>query len=146
VLGSVDINRGDPQNGWDTDQFPNNAQDLSLPMLEVVRAGGLGDGGFNFDAKIRRQSIDLEDLLHAHVGGVDTMARALLIAERIVLDGRLDAARAERYAGWDGGLGQRILAGTESLQTLAEHAENAAPPAPRSGRQEALENWVARLS
>jgi xylose isomerase len=146
VLGSVDINRGDPQNGWDTDQFPNNAQDLSLPMLEVVRAGGLGDGGFNFDAKIRRQSTDLEDLLHAHVGGVDTMARALLIAERIIQDGKLDQARSGRYADWDNGLGQRILAGTESLQTLAEHAETASAPTIRSGRQEALENLVARLS
>ena len=77
ILGSVDMNRGDPQNGWDTDQFPNNAQDLSLAMLEIVRAGGLGDGGFNFDAKIRRQSIDPDDLLHAHVGGVDVMAPAL---------------------------------------------------------------------
>ena len=146
VLGSVDMNRGDPQNGWDTDQFPNNAQDLSLAMLEIVRAGGLGDGGFNFDAKIRRQSTDLEDLLHAHVGGVDTMARALLIAERIVVDGRLDAARAERYSGWQGSLGQRILAGSESLQSLAEHVEDAVPPTLRSGHQEALENLVARLA
>ena len=115
-------------------------------MLEVVRAGGLDDGGFNFDAKIRRQSTDLEDLLHAHVGGVDTMARALLIAERIVQDGKLDQARAERYIDWDNGLGQRILAGTESLQTLAEHVETASAPIIRSGRQEALENLVARFS
>jgi xylose isomerase len=145
VLGSVDMNRGDPQNGWDTDQFPNNAQDLSLAMLEVVRAGGLGTGGFNFDAKIRRQSTDVEDLLHAHVGGVDTMAHALLIAERIVQDGKLDSARAARYAGWDSDLGQRILAGKQSLDGLAEHVETAPAPAVRSGRQEALENLVARL-
>jgi xylose isomerase len=145
VLGSVDMNRGDPQNGWDTDQFPNNAQDLSLAMLEVVRAGGLGTGGFNFDAKIRRQSTDVEDLLHAHVGGVDTMAHALLIAERIVQDGKLDSARAARYAGWDSDLGQRILAGKQSLDSLAEHVETAPAPAVRSGRQEALENLVARL-
>jgi xylose isomerase len=146
VLGSVDMNRGDAQNGWDTDQFPNNAQDLSLAMLEVVRAGGLGSGGFNFDAKIRRQSTDVEDLLHAHVGGVDTMAHALLIAERIVQDGKLDQARAARYAGWDSGVGERILAGKESLNSLAEHVETAAAPTIRSGRQEALENMVARLS
>jgi xylose isomerase len=145
VLGSVDMNRGDPQNGWDTDQFPNNAQELSLAMLEVVRAGGLGSGGFNFDAKIRRQSIDPEDLLHAHVGGVDTMAHALLIAERIVQDGKLDAARAARYAGWDSDFGQRILAGKESLENLATHVETAPAPTIRSGRQEALENIVARL-
>ena len=115
-------------------------------MLEVVRAGGLGSGGFNFDAKIRRQSTDLEDLLHAHVGGVDTMAHALLIAERIVQDGRLDSARAARYAGWDGEFGQRILAGKEGLDGLAGHVETAGAPVIRSGRQEALENLVARLS
>ena len=146
VLGSVDMNRGDPQNGWDTDQFPNNAQELSLAMLEIVRAGGLGRGGFNFDAKIRRQSIDPEDLLHAHVGGVDTMARALLIAERIVTDGALDRARQHRYAGWEGELGRRVLGGEMDLSALAQHAAAAPAPAPVSGRQEALENVVARLS
>ena len=147
VLGSVDMNRGDPQNGWDTDQFPTNAQDLSLAVLEVVRAGGLGNGGFNFDAKIRRQSIDAEDLLHAHVGGVDTMARALLIAERITVDGGLDEARGRRYAGGDGPLGVGILSGGMSLPDLADHAAEAgAGPRPRSGRQEALENIVMRSS
>ena len=147
LLGSVDMNRGDPQNGWDTDQFPNNAQDLSLAMLEIVRHGGLGQGGFNFDAKIRRQSIDVADLLHAHVGGIDTMARALLIAERIVQDGTLDAQREARYAGWSGAEEQKILAGETSLSALAERAEaGGAGPSPRSGRQEALENLVARLA
>ena len=147
ILGSLDMNRGDPQNGWDTDQFPNNAQDLSLAMVEVVRAGGLGSGGVNFDAKIRRQSIDPLDLLHAHVGGIDTTARALLIAERIVTDGRLDRLRTERYAGWDGELGQGILSGAHDLPALAERAGAAgAGPAPRSGRQEALENLVARFA
>ncbi len=147
LLGSVDMNRGDPQNGWDTDQFPTNAQDLSLAILEVVRAGGLGQGGFNFDAKIRRQSIDVEDLLHAHVGGIDTMARALLIAERITLDGALDAALERRYAGWDTQFGQAALSGAMSLPMLAEHAANGGPgPSAQSGRQEALENLVTRLS
>ncbi len=147
VLGSVDMNRGDPQNGWDTDQFPTNAQDLSLAVLEVVRAGGLGNGGFNFDAKIRRQSIDVEDLLHAHVGGVDTMARALLIAERITVDGGLDEARGRRYAGWDEALGVGILSEGMSLADLADHAAGAGTgPQPRSGRQEALENIVMRNS
>ena len=147
LLGSVDMNRGDPQNGWDTDQFPTNAQDLSLAMLEVLRAGGVGDGGFNFDAKIRRQSVDLEDLLHAHVGGIDTMARALLIAERITLDGALDAALEQRYAGWDTEFGKGVLAGVVSLPMLAKHAENAGvSPALKSGRQEALENLVMRFS
>ena len=147
ILGSVDMNRGDAQNGWDTDQFPNNAQDLSLAMLEIVRAGGLGNGGFNFDAKIRRQSIDPDDLMHAHVGGVDTMARALLIAERIVTDGALDRARTQRYAGWNGALGRSILDGEATLATLSDRADAAgAGPQPSSGRQEALENVVARLS
>jgi xylose isomerase len=147
VLGSLDMNRGDPQNGWDTDQFPNNAQDLSLAMLEVVRAGGLGSGGINFDAKIRRQSIDAEDLLHAHAGGLDTCARALLIAERIVQDGALDRLRAERYAGWDGATGRAILDGTMDLAAIAAHAEaGGAGPRPRSGRQEALENLAARFA
>ena len=145
VLGSVDINRGDPQNGWDTDQFPNNAQDLSLAMLEVLRTGGLGQGGFNFDAKVRRQSIDPEDLLHAHVGGVDTMARALLGAERIVLDGALDRSRRDRYAGWDGQLGTAIRSNGASLATLSDLVADSPGPAPRSSRQEALENIVARL-
>lgn len=146
LLGSLDMNRGDPQNGWDTDQFPNNAQDLSLAMLEVIRAGGLGQGGMNFDAKIRRQSIEPEDLLHAHIGGLDTTARALLIAERMVQDGGLDSARAERYAGWQQPFGQDILAGRVDLGTLAAHAEAAgAGPKPRSGRQEALENLATRF-
>ena len=144
LLGSVDANRGDPQNGWDTDQFPNNAQDLSLAMLEIVRAGGLGSGGFNFDAKLRRQSIDPVDLLHAHVGGIDTLARALLTAERIVGDGKLDHARAQRYAGWGGPLGQGILTGGADLAAVAAHAQGAGPQ-PVSGGQEALENLVNRF-
>jgi xylose isomerase len=146
ILGSLDMNRGDPQNGWDTDQFPNNAQDLSLAMLEVVRAGGLGQGGMNFDAKIRRQSIRPEDLLHAHVGGLDTTARALLIAERIVQDGALDRARDERYAAWRSGPGQGFMAGETSLEAIAAHAEAAGTgPKPQSGQQEALENIAARF-
>ncbi|WP_439598227.1 xylose isomerase [Falsiroseomonas sp.] len=147
ILGSLDMNRGDPQNGWDTDQFPNNAQDLSLAMLEVLRAGGLGTGGINFDAKIRRQSIDPEDLLQAHLGGLDCCAQALLIAARILQDGTLDRLRAERYAGWEGATGKAILAGEMDLAALAARAEAAgAGPAPRSGRQEALERLAARFA
>ena len=145
LLGSVDINRGDPQNGWDTDQFPNNAQDLSLAMLEVLRSGGLGQGGFNFDAKVRRQSIDPEDLLHAHVGGVDTMARAILGAERIMLDGSIDQSRRERYAGWNGQLGTAIQSNGASLASLSDLVADQPGPSARSSRQEALENIVARL-
>jgi len=144
ILGSIDINRGDAQNGWDTDQFPTNAQELAPALLEIVRAGGLGDGGFNFDAKLRRQSILPEDLFHAHVGGLDALARALLIAERIVVDGVLDRARRDRYARWQGALGSRIAAGA----SLAEIADGALSldPKPCSGGQERLENHLARLA
>ena len=144
ILGSIDINRGDAQNGWDTDQFPTNAQELAPALLEIVRAGGLGDGGFNFDAKLRRQSILPADLFHAHVGGLDALARALLIAERIVVDGVLDRARRDRYARWQGALGSRIAGGA----SLAEIADGALSldPKPCSGGQERLENHLARLA
>ena len=89
ILGSIDANRGDPQNGWDTDQFPNSVEDLAMPLYEILRAGGLGTGGFNFDAKMRRQSIDRNDLFHAHIGGIDTLARALLVAADMVEAGTL---------------------------------------------------------
>lgn len=135
LLGSVDINRGDPQNGWDTDQFPTNAQELVPAMLEILRAGGLGSGGFNFDAKLRRQSVAVDDLLHAHVGGMDSCAEALRWAARLLEDGRLEAARRARYAGepWTGTLADIADA------TLARDIA----PQPRSGRQERLENLVA---
>ncbi len=147
ILGSVDINRGDPQNGWDTDQFPNNAQDLAMAMLEILRAGGLGTGGFNFDAKIRRQSITPEDLMEAHVGGLDTLARALLIAARIIEDGALDRARAARYAGWEEPMGREILGGGATLASLWEAVlAGGLDPQPVSGRLERVENLVARLA
>ena len=87
ILGSIDANRGDPQNGWDTDQFPNSVEDLAMPLYEILKGGGLGDGGFNFDAKLRRQSIDRNDLFHAHIGGIDTLARALLVAADMIESG-----------------------------------------------------------
>jgi len=147
ILGSIDINRGDPQNGWDTDQFPNNAGDLALAVLEVLRAGGLGTGGFNFDAKVRRQSFTPEDLMEAHVGGLDTLARALIIAARIVEDGSLDHARAARYAAWTGEAGRIVLDGRVSLAELSDRVlRDGTEPQPRSGRQERLENLVARLA
>lgn len=143
LLGSVDINRGDAQSGWDTDQFPNNAQDVALALYIILRAGGLTTGGMNFDAKIRRQSIDPADLLHAHIGGMDTCARALLIAARMIEDGRLAAEVDGRYQGWDGDLGRRIMAGELSLAELSDHIQGGSvEPQPRSGRQEALENLV----
>jgi xylose isomerase len=145
LLGSVDINRGDPQLGWDTDQFPNDVPEVALTLYTVLEAGGLGSGGFNFDAKLRRQSLDPEDLFHAHVGGVDTLARGLLAAARMREDGALRRFVQERYAGWDAPLGREILEGKATLAELARHVrEHGIEPAPRSGRQEMLENWVNR--
>jgi xylose isomerase len=152
MLGSVDANRGDPQNGWDTDQFPNSVEDLVMPMYEILRAGGLGTGGFNFDAKLRRQSIDRTDLFHAHVGGIDTLATALLVAADLVGRGKLAALVEERYAGWSGDLGESILSGRLTLADLAARVESAEiDPHPVSGRQELFENlvnqhtWTARV-
>ncbi|MCH8188569.1 MAG: xylose isomerase, partial [Proteobacteria bacterium] len=143
LFGSLDINRGDPQLGWDTDQFPNNAQDVAIAMYTVLRAGGFTSGGLNFDAKIRRQSIEPDDILHAHIGGVDVCARALLIAARMVEDGKLQGLLDDRYAGWDGPLGQSILEGGASLDSLADYVlKRGLDPEPRSGRQERLENLV----
>jgi len=146
IFGSIDANRGDPQLGWDTDQFPNDVAESAHVMLLVLQAGGLGSGGFNFDAKLRRASVDSEDLFHAHIGGMDTIARGLLIAERILADGRLEASLAARYADWGNALGRDILEGRESLAGLRERVirERLAPQA-RSGRQEYLENLFTRF-
>jgi xylose isomerase len=143
ILGSIDANRGDPQNGWDTDQFPNSVEDLALPMYEILQHGGIAPGGFNFDAKLRRQSTDRNDLFHAHIGGLDTLAQALLVAADIIQRGRLAELREVRYAGWDGALGRAILEGTESLESLeAKVASGEIDPTPVSGQQELLENVV----
>ena len=143
ILGSIDANRGDPQVGWDTDQFPNSVDDLVMPLYEVLRAGGIAPGGFNFDAKLRRQSTDRSDLFHAHIGGLDTLARALLAASRLIEDGRLASMVEQRYAGWSGGLGRAITAGELSLEELAARVETGAiNPRPVSGQQERYENVV----
>jgi xylose isomerase len=145
LMGSFDINRGDPQNGWDTDQFPNDDREAALALYHVLRAGGLTTGGFNFDAKVRRQSIDPEDLFIAHIGGMDTLARGLLMAERMIEDGKLAGFVNDRYAGWNSGLGTDILAGRTSLADLAKVArDRQLKPEPKSGRQEYLENVVNR--
>ena len=147
ILGSIDMNRGDPQLGWDTDQFPNNVPELALAIYHILQAGGLGSGGFNFDAKVRRQSIDAEDLFHGHVGGMDVCARALLVAEQMIVDGRLAAHVSQRYAGWDTPAAREILDGRVPLDQLADRvlARNT-DVAPRSGRQEYLENLVNRFA
>jgi xylose isomerase len=143
MLGSIDANRGDPQNGWDTDQFPNSVEDLVLPLYEILRTGGIAPGGFNFDAKLRRQSIDRTDLFHAHIGGLDTVARALLVAAALIEDGELAALKEARYAGWDGELGRAILEGSLSLADLeARVADGSIDPGRASGAQERLENLV----
>jgi xylose isomerase len=143
IFGSVDMNRGDPQNGWDTDQFPNSVDDLTLALYEILRGGGLTTGGFNFDAKLRRQSMDRTDLFHAHIGGIDTLAQALLAAAALVEHGDLADALEGRYAGWIDALGADILAGRLSLNDIEARVTNdSIEPAPRSGGQERLENVV----
>jgi xylose isomerase len=143
LFGSVDVNRGDYQNGWDTDQFPNSVDELSLALYEIVRAGGFTTGGFNFDTKLRRQSMDRYDLFHAHIGGIDTLARSLLVAADMIESGTLERPRTERYAAWDAGIGAEILGGGASLEQLGDRvAAGGIEPRPRSGRQEELENAV----
>lgn len=147
ILGSLDINRGDPRNGWDTDQFPNNAQDLVPAMLQIIENGGLGTGGFNFDAKLRRQSIDPMDLYLAHIGGMDTMARALLAAADVLTEGKLSNLRENRYLHWNGELGRAIEEGQFTLSSLADHAlKSGIQPKPQSGKQEFAESLIARHS
>jgi xylose isomerase len=145
MLGSIDANRGDYQNGWDTDQFPNSVDELSLAVYEIVQAGGLTSGGFNFDAKLRRQSLSRIDLFHAHIEGIDTLAQSLLVAADMVETKTLSAALAERYAAWGGSLGRSILEGKASLADLeAKVVEGRLDPKPVSGGQERLESLVNR--
>ena len=143
MFGSIDANRGDPQNGWDTDQFPNSVEDLVMPLYEILRYGGFSTGGFNFDAKLRRQSLHRTDLFHAHIGGIDTLAQALLVAADLVERGTLAAIVETRYAGWKDELGTGILDGSLTLADLAAKVESGdIDPQPESGRQELLENIV----
>ena len=143
VFGSIDVNRGDYQNGWDTDQFPNSVDELALALHEILAAGGFTTGGFNFDTKLRRQSLDRTDLFHAHIGGMDTLARALLVGAGMLEHGTLRDRRDERYAGWSSERGTSILSGGQSLPALEERvASGEVDPRPVSGRQELLENLV----
>ncbi len=146
IFGSIDANRGDYQNGWDTDQFPNSVDELSLVLYEILQGGGFSSGGFNFDTKLRRQSMARDDLFHGHIGGIDTLARSLLVAAELIESRSLWSARRDRYAGWLGDLGARILEGGETLVTLeAKVASGTIDPRPVSGRQEQLENEVNRV-
>lgn len=143
IFGSIDMNRNDYQSGWDTDQFPNNVPEMALAYYEVLRAGGFTTGGTNFDAKLRRQSLDPEDLILAHVGGMDACAAGLKAAAAMLEDGKLEAARSARYAGWDTAEGQDLL--RSDLDRITAKVLSAdINPQPRSGRQERLENLVNR--
>ena len=145
IFGSIDINRGDDRNGWDTDQFPNNAQNLVSAFVALIEAGGFTHGGFNFDSKLRRQSVDPADLYLAHIGGMDTLARALLAAAEVVNRRKLAQLKKTRYQGWDGELGQRIEQGKIDLAALADLAGTSNfQPTPRSGHQELAESLIAR--
>ncbi|MBC3538824.1 xylose isomerase [Rufibacter sediminis] len=145
VLGSVDANRGDYQNGWDTDQFPNNLNELTESMLIFLEAGGLQGGGVNFDAKIRRNSTDPADLFHAHIGGADTFARTLITADNILQKSDYLKVREERYASYDSGKGQEFEQGKLTLEDLRAYAIEQGEPAAKSGRQEYLENLINKF-
>ena len=143
IMGSIDINRGDAQNGWDTDQFPNNVMETTQAIYELLRGGGFTTGGFNFDSKVRRQSIDPADLFYGHIGGIDVLARGLVNAANLIENGKLQSFVDERYAGWKTGLGQQILAGTASLADVADSAiARDIVVTKKSGRQEYLENII----
>lgn len=144
LLGSIDANRGDYQNGWDTDQFPVHVFELTEAMLVLLQSGGLQGGGINFDAKTRRNSTDLEDLFYAHIGGMDAFARALLAAQAVLEKTPYLQARRERYASFDSGDGLRFERGELSLTDLYGLAHACGEPPLRSGRQELFENWVYR--
>ena len=142
IFGSIDANRGDPQNGWDTDQFWNDPLEIARTMVHLLKNGGFTTGGFNFDSKVRRQSIDAEDLFHGHIGGLDALARGLVAAAKIIEDGTWQDMLSARYEGWSGELGAALMK-TASLENIADRvlAEGLAPK-PRSGRQERLENLI----
>ena len=145
IFGSIDMNRNDYQSGWDTDQFPNNVPEMALAYYEILKAGGFTTGGTNFDAKLRRQSLDPEDLLAAHVGGMDCCARGLKAAARMLGDKALSEPLEERYAGWNSAEARAMLAGDRSLEDIAARVvSDKIEPEPRSGRQEWLENVVNR--
>ena len=146
IFGSIDMNRGDPQNGWDTDQFPNDLREITQALYYILQAGGFASGGNNFDAKIRRQSIDPEDLFVAHIGGIDVLARSLLNAAALLEEGTLARTIEARYAGWNRPEAEAMLSPTASLAAIADAAVAAnIDPIPRSGKQELLENHLTRF-
>ncbi len=145
IFGSIDMNRNDYQSGWDTDQFPNNVPEMALAYYYILQGGGFKTGGTNFDAKLRRQSIDPQDLLIGHIGAIDCCARGLKAAARMLEDKALSGPLEERYAGWKSAEGKAMLAGKRSLEEIAERVvDKKIEPEPKSGRQEYLENVVNR--
>jgi len=142
MLGSIDANRGDYQNGWDTDQFPTNLNELVESLLIILEAGGFAGGGVNFDAKTRRNSTDLEDIFHAHIGGMDTFARSLIIADNILQKSPYKKIRQERYASFDSGKGKEFEDGKLKLEDLRDFALSNGEPKQLSGKQEWLENII----
>jgi xylose isomerase len=143
MLGSIDANRGDAQNGWDTDQFPIDNYELTQAMMQIIRNGGLGNGGMNFDAKLRRNSTDPEDIFIAHISGMDAMARALLNAAAILEESELPKMLKERYASFDSGEGKAFEEGKMSLEQMVEYAKKNGEPKQTSGKQEKYETIVA---
>ena len=142
MLGSIDANRGNPQNGWDTDQFPTNIYDCALAMSMILENGGFTSGGLNFDAKLRRESTDMQDFFIAHIGGMDTYARGLLIAEKLINDGKISALKSHRYRSFSSGAGKDFTEGKLSLEDLRTHADQLGEPHAESGRQEYVENLI----
>jgi xylose isomerase len=144
MLGSIDMNRNDYQSGWDTDQFPNNTPEVALAYYHIIKGGGFQAGGTNFDAKLRRQSIDAEDLIAAHVGAMDICARGFKAAAAMVEDGHLEKALQERYEGWKSKEAQNML--NSDLTTITDNVlKNSINPEPKSGKQEKLENHINRF-
>jgi xylose isomerase len=143
IFGSIDMNRGDMQCQWDTDQFPNNIPETALAMYYILKNGGFTTGGLNFDSKVRRQSIEPDDMFHGHIGAMDVSARALLIADAMIKDGRFDKFTQDRYAGWNAGFGKDVLDGKMTLDAVAARVlERNTDTRPVSGRQESLENLL----
>jgi len=143
IFGSIDFNRGDPQNGWDTDQFPNDLRETTMALYYILQGGGFKKGGSNFDAKLRRQSNDVADLFYAHVGGMDLLARSLENAAALIESEKLSSFVEQRYAGWKDGVGKDMMSKSANLETMAAYVlQKDTSPDPISGRQEMLENIV----
>jgi xylose isomerase len=146
IFGSIDFNRGDPQNGWDTDQFPNDLRETTMALYYILKGGGFKNGGANFDAKVRRQSIDAKDLFYGHIGGMDLLARALENAAKMIENDKLQEFKDSRYKNWSSGHGAKMLDGKMSLDEMAAISlQKNNSPKPMSGRQEGLENIVTQF-